>query len=195
MKEIFSVIAGLLFVIGYVPYIIAIVKKKTKPAKASWIIWGVLDTIVIAGMIAADSLNGQMIGVFIGVWIVIILTLKYGSSGWTKLDKICLAGAVIGIILWQIFNNPVLGILISLGITSMGSIPTFVSAWQDPSRENKAGWTLFWFSCVFALFAIPKWTLADASQPIIFFIIESIMMYILYRKTFYKNIGLKIFKP
>ncbi|MDX9778704.1 MAG: hypothetical protein RBT30_00430 [Patescibacteria group bacterium] len=185
MKEIISIIAGLFFVIGYIPYIIAILRKKTKPAKASWIIWGTLDTIVIAGMIASDSLNGQMIGAVIGVWVVIILSLKYGAPGWTKLDKLCLIGAAIGIFLWQIFDNPILGILISLGITSIGSIPTFISAWRNPERENKLGWTFFWTSCIFALFAIPKWTLANAAQPIIFFIIESIMMYILYRNIFH----------
>ena len=62
----------------------------------------------------------------------------------------------------------------------IGSIPTFVSAWHDPSRESKVAWTIFWVSCVFAVMAIPKLTLQDAMQPVTFFLIESIMMYILY---------------
>src|SRR3990167_1688847 len=106
MQSIFSIIAGVLFVTGFVPYIWAIFSGKTKPAKASWIIWGSLDSITLAGMVAKDAVNGQIIGAVMGVWIVVFLTLKYGTAGWTKLDKFCLAGAVLGIMLWQIFSSP-----------------------------------------------------------------------------------------
>jgi hypothetical protein len=39
VKQTLSVIAGILFVAGFFPYIKAILKGETKPAKASWIIW------------------------------------------------------------------------------------------------------------------------------------------------------------
>ncbi len=180
IKEIFTVIAGLTFILGFIPYVRAILRKETKPAKASWIIWAILDTITIAGMYAEHSVNGQIIGAVLGAWVVVILALKYGTSGWTFLDKFCLIGAILGIILWKTFSNPVLGIVTSLSIVFLGSIPTFVSAWKDKSREDKLAWTIFWISCVFAIIAIPSFTWADASQPIVFFAIESIMMYILY---------------
>lgn len=180
MKGIFSVIAGLLAIAGFVPYIRAILRGETKPAKASWIIWAGLDTITIAGMYAKDALNGQIIGAVIGTWAVAVLVLKYGTPGWTRLDKFCLTGAALGIALWLLFGSPTLGIIISLGVIFIGSIPTFASAWKDPSRENKLTWAIFWVSCVFAGLAIPKWTLADAATPITFFTIETIMMYILY---------------
>jgi len=180
LKNTFSILAGILFALGYVPYIRAILRRQIKPAKASWIIWGTLDTITLAGMIAKHSVNGQILGAFIGVWIVIILTLKRGTPGWTLLDKFCLAGAALGIILWKASGDPVLGIMTSLIVVFLGSVPTFVSAWKDPSRENKLAWTLYWISCIFAFLGIPKWTLQDAGQPIDFLFIESIMMCILY---------------
>ncbi len=180
VKEALSVLAGLLFVVGYIPYARAILRKETKPAKASWIIWASLDTVTIAGMYAKGTVNGQILGVIIGVWVIVVLALKYGTPGWTKLDKFCLGGAVLGIVLWKTFSNPVLGIITSLSVVFIGSIPTFVSAWKDPSRENKLAWTIFWVSCVCAVIAIPHWTMADAAQPITFFLIETIMMYILY---------------
>lgn len=66
MKETLSVLAGLLFIAGFIPYIRAILRKETKPAKASWIIWASLDTITIAGMYAKDTVNGQILGAVIG---------------------------------------------------------------------------------------------------------------------------------
>jgi hypothetical protein len=180
VKEIFSILAGLLFVAAFVPYIRAILRKETKPARASWLIWATLDTITLAGMFFKDAINGQILGAILGAWVVAILALKYGVPGWTTLDKFCLAGAVLGIVLWQVFSDPIFGIMTSLGVVFIGSVPTFTSAWKDPSRENKLAWMIFWISCVCAVIAIPRWTLEDAAQPITFFVVESIMMYILF---------------
>src|SRR5581483_6426724 len=72
VKEILSVLAGILFIVGFVPYIRAIVRKETKPAKASWIIWASLDSITIAGMYAKDAVNGQIVGACLGAWVVVI---------------------------------------------------------------------------------------------------------------------------
>ena len=138
LKSVLSIIAGFLFILEFVPYIRAILRKKTKPAKASWIIWASLDTITLAGMFFKEAVNGQILGAVLGAWVVVAFTLKYGTLGfWTKLDKFCLTGAVLGIVLWQVFSNPVLGIMTSLSVVFLGSIPTFASAWKDPSRENK----------------------------------------------------------
>lgn len=183
MKNIISIIAGVLFVIGFVPYIRAILRKETKPAKTSWIIWASLDYIVLAGMIATHTVNGQIVGAVIGATIVIGLAMKYGTSDWAKIDIFCLIGAIFGIVLWRIFGNPVFGIITSCVAAFIGSFPTFLSAWKDPGHEDKLAWTIFWASCVCAMIAIPKWTLADVAQPATFFTIESIMMYILYFRT------------
>lgn len=179
-KSVLSIIAGVLFIVAFVPYIRAILRGEAKPVKTSWLIWATLDSITIAGMYAEGTVNGQILGAVLGAWTVAVLALKYGTPGWTKLDKFCLVGAVLGIVLWQMFSNPVLGIITSLSVVFLGSIPTFSSAWKDPSREDRTAWTIFWLSCVPAVGAVPQWTLADAAQPVTFFAIESIMMYILY---------------
>lgn len=180
LKHVLTLIAGVLFLLGFVPYIRAIVRGETKPAKASWVIWATLDMITLAGMFFKNAINGQIIGAVIGAWVVVILSLIYGTRGWTKLDKYCLGGAVLGIALWVAFDNPVFGIVVSNIVVFLGAIPTFKSAWGDPGREDKMAWTIYWLSCVFAVLAIPAWTLADATQPVIFFVIETVMMYILY---------------
>ncbi|HAU66756.1 TPA: hypothetical protein DCW61_05400 [Candidatus Uhrbacteria bacterium] len=179
MQQTFNVLAGVLFVAAFVPYIWAVLKKQAQPMKSTWLIWATLDTITFAGMSANDSVNGQITGAILGAWTVTILAFKYGESGWTLLDKLCLGGAALGIVLWQTFDNPTLGMMTSLLVIFLGSIPTFVSAWKDPNKENKLAWWIYWASCVCALIAIPKWTLEDAAQPITFMLIESIMVTIL----------------
>ncbi len=187
MKDILSTIAGILFFLGFVPYIIAILKGYTKPAKASWVIWASLDTITLAGMYATGTINGQIIGAVAGVWVIVALAIKYGVPGWSTLDKCCLVGAVLGIVLWKLFSNPTLGIVTSQCVVFLGAIPTFVSTWKDPTQEDKVAWTIYWLSCVFAYVAIPRWTLEDAAQPITFLTIESIMMVLIWIYPIWKK--------
>lgn len=182
MNSALTALSGLVFFSAFLPYIIAICKKDNpaKPSKATWLIWISLDVLTLVGMIATKTVNGQIIGAIVGAGVVLILAFFKGESGWTWLEKSCLTGAIIGITLWVIFQNPLLAILASQITLFLGSIPTFVSAWKDPSRENKLAWTLWWSSCLLAIIAIPQWTLANSAQPINFLIIESIMMYILF---------------
>lgn len=177
-----SLIAGVLFLVAYVPYIRAILKGETKPAKASWVIWVVLDTITLAGMVAAGTVNGQSIGAVLGGYVVVCLSFRYGEKGWTKLDIICLVGAVCAIVFWMISGNPTVGIVISVIVVVIGAFPTMYSAWNDPSKEDTVAWTIFFLSCVVAMFAIPAWTLADAAQPVAFTLIETIMVFLLFVK-------------
>ncbi|MFA5186181.1 MAG: hypothetical protein WC551_06855 [Patescibacteria group bacterium] len=183
MRNIFSIIAGILFLIGFIPYIRAILKKtgkKTQPSKASWIVWTALDAVTLAGMLAKHSVNGQIIGAFAGSCLTVGLVLKYGEPGWTLLDKLSLVGGALGIVLWKIYGDANFGIVVSMAVVTLGSFPTFVSAWKDPANEDKLAWTIFMASCVCAVIAIPAWTLADALQPIVYIAIESVMIFILY---------------
>lgn len=180
MKETLSILAGVIFLLAYIPYIRAILRKETKPAKASWLIWASLDTIALVGLVVKHAVNSQIIAAVCGAWIVVILSLIYGKSGWSWLDKLCLVVAVFGIMLWQLFHDPIFGIVISMIVHVLGSIPTFISAWQDPSREDKLAWTLFWISCVLTVLIIPAWTLVDTIQPFAFLFVESVMVYIVF---------------
>ncbi len=182
VKIFFSIIAGILETIAYIPYIFAIIKKKIKPAKASWIIWAVPNTIVLLGMLVAHTVNGQILVDALGCWIIVVLTLRNAGSGWTKTDKFCLTGSFLGIMLWIIFNNPLLGIIVNVLVLVIGSIPTFVSAWNNPNHEDKLTWVLYFSSTLCAIASISAWTLASAAQPIAFLFNTGSMMFILFIK-------------
>lgn len=180
MDRFFSVLAGICFLLAFVPYIRAILKGKTKPQKASWIIWLTVDLLVAVAMVKQGVMNGQMAGAILGAGSVVILAFKYGEAGWRSLDKACLSLAVVGIVLWNVLDSAFLGMMISLGIIFIGAFPTFKRAWKAPETESKLAWTLFWVSCVFALLAVPTWTVEHAAQPVVFFVIETVMMWLLF---------------
>ena len=181
MQQLLSVVSGILFFAGFARYIVAILRKTTKPAMVSWLLWAALDVILIVGMYKENALNGQIVGGVLGGFVIAILAVKYGDSRWKMVDKFCLGGGIIGLMLLLIFDNATLSILTVLTVICLGGIPTFVSAWHEPTKEDRLAWTILFLSCVFAVAAIPSWTFADAAQPISFLVSESIMMFLLYR--------------
>lgn len=194
IKNWLSIMAGALAAIGYIPYILAIFGKQikhfritilgkpTKPIKASWIIWSSLDWLVLIGMYLKDSMNGQILMMGIGSLVVMLLSFKYGRPGWTRIEKLCLLGVVLGgVMLW--FKDPLLGIIIGLVIQGLGSIPTYISSWEDPSRENRSGWTFGFISSIAVILSISSWTLAKALQPVAFLLMGVPMMFILYFRS------------
>jgi hypothetical protein len=185
--KFFSILSGVLFTLAFVPYIKAIVKKQTKPAKASWVIWASLDTIAFVAMAVKGTINGQIASAMVCAWSVVVLAMIFGEKGWTKLDKTCLIGAFVGVILWLAFDNAVFGIIISQLVIFVGSFPTFKHAHKHPEQEDKLAWFLYWLSCLPAVYsATQQMTFESLAQPITFLVIESTMVYLLFirrRKT------------
>jgi len=54
-KETITFIAISLGIIAYIPYLISIFKRETKPHLLTWIIWGVLTAIAFAGQITYNG--------------------------------------------------------------------------------------------------------------------------------------------
>jgi len=55
--------------------------------------------------------------------IIFILSLKGGMEGWSKSGIFCLMLALLGIVLWQIIQDPVIALYFVLGADFVGMIP------------------------------------------------------------------------
>ncbi len=182
IRTVLSILSGLLAALSYFPYGLAIWRKQTKPCRATWLIWSMLDIVIWLGMFAKNAQTIQMSVVAVGTLIIAILALRHGKPGWSRIDIFCMACSCVGIIL-LFLANPIVGLLVGLVVMVIGSIPTFISSWQDPTRENRTGWLLSWLSSFCATLAIPSLTIADAAQPITFLSMGSVMMYVLFLRN------------
>ena len=199
-------LTGGLFLLGFIPYIMSmacpgILKnffkiiglskirvEKIEPQKISWFIWALVDTITLLEMMDESTVNGQIIGAAMGAWVVFGFTLFYGKRGWDWVDTAAVVLSFISIALWQIFNDPVLGIVMSQVAVFVGTLPTFKSALKDYTKEDPVAWTLFWFSCVFTVLTVKDYSISSALQPYSFFVIITIMMFLIFiRPRFFKT--------
>src|SRR5258708_6654683 len=105
--EIAGIIAGILSLVGYVPYVFETIKGTTRPNQATWIIWTIVGGLLAFSYCAKQGLSSSWLplGYFIGPLIVALLTLRYGYARWSKLDIGCLIAAILSIIPWFFSNN------------------------------------------------------------------------------------------
>ena len=171
MPDIASIagkLAGIISLSAYIPYILSILRKETKPNRASWIIWAIVSTIIALSYREAGASYAFLapLGYVVGSTIVFILSIKYGVGGWTPFDRKCLIGTAISLVVWQIFDSPMSALLINLFINLLGTLPTARKAWYQPETEDKVFWILVLLGTFVNLFAVEKWIFSMAVYPV-----------------------------
>jgi len=169
-------VSGILFFVGFLPYVWAILSKETVPSPVSWAIWASVDTLALVAMKKEKAATGQLTGAVIGAWTVFGLAMFFGKPTMGLVEWVSIVGALTGIVLWKTTGNAVTAIVSCQVAVFAGAIPTFCGAYANPAEENPIAWSIWLLSCICALFAIPKWDLANALQPINFTAIEVIMV-------------------
>jgi len=170
--QIFGYLAALLSIFAVLPYIRDILKGKTKPERASWFIWTVLGSIAFFSQLAKGATNSLwMVGVStLCVLIVSILSIKFGSGGFVKRDKISLVIAAIGILLWFFTKEAAIALYITIFIDLIGSFLTVVKSYEDPESETISTWIIACISGIFAALSVGEWSFILLVYPLYIFL-------------------------
>lgn len=172
MLQLLGLTAGLISTIAFLPYVRDILKLKTKPERASWLIWGVLGSIAFFSQLAegaSDSL-WMTAAQTLGVVLVFALSIKFGVGGLTKRDKIALVIAGIGLVLWYLTNEATIALFIVIIIDSIGTILTVIKTYKRPESETLISWVLYGASGFLALFAVGSFNLVLFAYPVYIFL-------------------------
>lgn len=185
LKEIFGILAGIVSFLAYIPYIISIIKKETQPSRSSWWIWSLIGLIILFSYYSVGARSTIWVPVvfFLCPLGVAILSLWFGEGQkLNKLDKTCIFGAFISLIPWIIFQSAKATLFINIFIDFLGFLPTFQKTFLNPLYENKTSWILFFFGSILNLLAIEGFSLTIMSYPVYMFIMDIIMLSLLYKK-------------
>ena len=158
MAELFAILSGVILIAGAPPYLIDILKGKTRPERATWFIWSVLGTIAFFSQL---SLHGNWSLVFVGLdglgsIIVFLLALKYGVGGWTRLDKVALAIAATGLGISFIARSPTIALSGVVLADMSGLALTVRKTFQDPSSETTITWFFIGTSALLGTLSVGK---------------------------------------
>jgi hypothetical protein len=181
MKMLFLVLATGVTIGSVLPYARDILKGTTKPNIVSWITWTLLTGIATAAEIAAHE---YVTAIFTGAAVietglVVVLGLKHGYVKYTSFDVVCQIAAVVGIILWQIFNSPVIGVVGAVLIDFVGALPTFRHSWLQPGEETWPTYALSGLGGAFAVAALTDYNWISLPYAVYIVLVNAALSFVI----------------
>lgn len=163
-KAVLSGIAVVLTIVGYAPYIIDILKGKTKPHIFSWLSGSVAATIATLLQLLGGAGVGAwvMSTVAIACFIIFLLSFKYGTKDITKSDVAVLLLSFTVLLLWLVADQPVLSIILLTVSQLLAFLPTIRKSWHDPYSETTVFYQISGVRHIFAILALEQFNILTA---------------------------------
>jgi hypothetical protein len=159
VKALFGIISTLLAVLAYPPYFRDIISRKTQPHAYSWLIWTITQgTATFALLYGGGGWGalGLVVGTFF-VFMVFLLSLKYGTRNITFSDGVILGLAFLAVLVWWQLHQPLLAVLMVTAIDAFGFIPSLRKTFEEPWSETLWTWVVFVLSNVLGIIALQQY--------------------------------------
>ena len=142
---------------GYGAYLVGLGRHLVQPNRASWLIWSA-GTAVEAATYAALNPGAMQSWVFLlAAASCIVVTLAIWRHGaWeapTLSETVCMAANLVALAIWLAFRETFWAHMLIVAVVPLGFWPTWISVWQDRTRERSPAWGL--------------WTVADLATLLI----------------------------
>jgi len=156
IKLAFSIVAFIVGVVAFIPYIKDTLAGRTKPHAYTWLIWSITVAVAAAGVWYGSggytAVNLAIMAALTGG--VFFLSLAYGTRNVTRSDAVLLALVLAAIIPWLIFKDPTFSVLMVTAIDMAGYFPSMRKSYAEPWSESLSSWALFTVTGLFLLLAL-----------------------------------------
>ena len=187
LKLVSAILATIIGVGAFLPYLWDVIKKKTKPHTYTWLIWCLTQGTAVAGMWYGNAGWGGIaltIGLFF-VFIIFLFSFKFGTRNIKATDTVILLAALAALFVWWQLDNPVAAVLMVSAIDILGYIPSWRKSITEPWAETLWSWSAFSIGNFFALLALTEYNLLTTTYlyAITFANLVLIMICLYYRKS------------
>jgi hypothetical protein len=185
IKALFGILSALFILVGGIPYLKDIHQGKAHPHVLSWIGWACITALGASAMLAEGS-----------TWVVAILfanTLlclfiagyslfrKVGIWSTSIYDFVFFGLGIIGLVLWQTLDMPIIAIVCAIFADLLFGLPTIIKTYQDPSTETPFVWVTATISGLLSLFAVQSFAFYEVGYPLYLFIYDAIVLLLVLR--------------
>lgn len=187
MEPIFwGMTAGFISLLGFLPYILGILKKEVIPSRVTWTVWTLIDSILLFSYIGTSGgINASIwvpIMYVVGPCIIMILSFYYGEKGFTSLDVFSFTLSLVSIILWVITGIPLVALISNIVADALAAVPTIYKTYQRPRTESMIAWSMFLVGNTINLFVIPDINFQTFIFPFYLFLISLTIFLLTFRK-------------
>lgn len=178
-QTVLPMMGGLLCIISAIPYLAHTLQGKTHPNIVTWFTWSLMNAIATS---AAFSDGATQTAIFAGGALVATSSItlaslvKQGVHKYTRFDIFCQIVALIGILLWQLTDQPAIAIAINLVAELFGYTPTLRHAWREPQHETWQTFALTLLGSALTLVALTTHTFVSLAYPVYFLIVDTILV-------------------
>ncbi len=138
VAPLLGVLAGVVGVVGMIPYLRNTIRRSTRPHRGTWLIWGVLATVVCLSQ-RADGGSWSLIMAGTGAvmaGLVLVLALRFGTGGWSAWDSALITLAGAGVAGWLVIDEPVVATLCVVVADLIAAGMMVPKTWRDPESET-----------------------------------------------------------
>lgn len=142
-EQIISALSALFYFVGTVPYIFSTIRGRTKPQRASWIIW-----LLIAVILVLNSFGEAIIYLYIAqliccaIIVFVSLPASKGIGGWSKTDKISIIVCAIALIIKQFLSAHLVSVILACIVESIAFWLTVVKLSKHANTELLLQWIM-----------------------------------------------------
>jgi len=159
-----------ILLIGMFVYLMAIIKGKVISNRVTWGVWVIVNALFCTSYYESVGFVSSIwtpLAYLIGTVFIFLFLLKYGKSGqWTWVEKWCLLGTGVILILWMILKSPLITLTLTMFIDIIGAIPLIITVWKDPAADYGPAWYFGFGANLVNLLAIEHWDYANLSYPL-----------------------------
>ena len=192
MRNTFAALAGILAFLDVTPYVMDVIKRKTKPHIVSWFTWTLLLIVATSVAFAAHQTRSALLnlGDTMGTLLVLVLGIKYGIAKFNWFDGLCQLGAIIGFVLWLVFDSPAIAIIASICVDFIASLPTVKHSWQRPQEETWQAFGLTVVASSLTLLSLNVFKVTSLAFPVYLLLANSaVVVVVVYRR---RKLGMKL---
>ncbi|MCX6795138.1 MAG: hypothetical protein NT165_00150 [Candidatus Falkowbacteria bacterium] len=185
IKAIFGILSSVVLIIGGVPYLVDIHKKKVRPHVLSWIGWSFITALGGSAMLASGS-----------HWVVALLfantALCFVIAGYSVIRKVGVWSAsiydflffglgILGLILWKVVGSPIIALVLAIIADFSFGLPTIFKTYKRPESETYFAWLASTVSGLLSLLAIENFNFSEVAYPAYLFIFDTIVLLLVLR--------------
>lgn len=193
IKSYIGILSVALTIIGYTPYVLDILKGKTKPHIFSYLIWSIVTAIIFALQVSAGAQSGSWVTLCVTSILLLIffLSIKKGTKDIKKIDIVFLIITLLTLPLWLVVKQPVLSIIVLSTIDMLGFIPTIRKSWNDPYSETLSLYVITTFRHAISMFAIVEYSIVTWLFPATWVMANAFfsVLLIIRRKKIVEHVG------
>ncbi len=177
MKETLAIIGAVIAVIGNVPYLIDVLKRRVEPHPYTWLVWTIVSGVTFFGQVAKGAGIGALPTAAAEIFTVIIFlfSLQYGFKNIVKTDTYFLIFALLGLIPWAITKDPTISVIIVVIIDLIAFVPTIRKTWIKPKSETPALFSMNVVRHILTLFSLQAYNIATTLHSIAMIVTNGIM--------------------